>query len=213
MTMEKFGEFGIKHELSKRWTPWDWYKSRSVSKRITPGIADQVVLDLILLGKPALVGRLGGTEARFLGEYFKITRFKRLSKILFKLKPNWIKRSREINSNAGFYFENLSQISAFYDLYDSALLDTDVLGTWGTAFAWFESRYVDGIKSLIPVPMTAPWVEPYLTSSSAIAWSASLQGKKVLVVSPFTDSIINQHKIISKVFPDNSYPEFLLLTL
>jgi hypothetical protein len=210
---KRFGEFGIKHELSKRWTLWDWYKSRDVSKRITPEIADQVISDLILLGKPALVGRLGGTEARFLGEYFKITRFNRFSKILFRLKPNWHKRSREINSNAGFYFENLFQISAFYDLYDSALLDTDVLGTWGTAFAWFETRYIKDIKSLVPVPMTAPWVEPYLPSSSSVAWSASLHDKKVLIVSPFVESIINQHKRINKVFPDNTYPAFQLTTI
>ena len=145
--MKEFAPFGLKHEISKRWTIWDWYKSIRISKRISPDKADQAIFDLIVLGKPALVGRLGGTEARFLGEYFKIIKFKKLSKILFKIKPNWIRRSKEINTNAGFYFEDIVQVSDFYKIYNEALLNTDVLGAWGTAFAWIESHYVKNIKT------------------------------------------------------------------
>jgi hypothetical protein len=211
--MKRFGRFGLRHEISKRWTPWDWFKSTRVAKRITPERADQVISDLIELGKPALVGRLGGTEARFLGEYFKITKFNKFNRLLFKVKPNWIKRSREINTNAGFYFEDISQVTKFYSLYNEALLKTDVLGSWGTAFAWIESRYLRNIKSFIPVPMTAPWVDPYKPSTRNSPWSKSLNGKKVLVISPFTESIIKQHKIVDEIFPNHNYPKFVLTTI
>ena len=211
--MKNFGEFGLKHEIAKRWTPIDWLKSTHVEKRIHLDIADLEISKLIQIGEPALVGRLGGTEARFLGEFAKIHKHNVIQSILFKVKPNWIKRSKEINTNAGFYFENLEQVSEFYDLYDKALLDTDVLGAWGTAFAWIESRYLGNIKTLIPVPMTAPWVEPYSAKNSKIAWSNSLEGKKVLVISPFVESIAKQHKIISDVFPDYDYPNFTLRTI
>ena len=211
--MIHFGEFGLKHEIAKRWTLTDWLNSTHVEKRIRPEIADLEISKLIDLGEPALVGRLGGTEARFLGQFIKINRHKRIQSILFKIKPNWIKRAKEINTNAGFYFENLGQVSDFFKLYDKALLDTDVLGAWGTAFAWIESRYLKNIKTLIPVPMTAPWVEPYSPSNSKIAWSKSLNGKKVLVISPFTESIIKQHKIINDVFPNYDYPNFILKTI
>jgi hypothetical protein len=132
---------------------------------------------------------------------------------LSKTKPNWIKRAQEINTNAGFYFENLEQVSEFFELYDKALLDTDVLGAWGTAFAWIESRYLRNVKTLIPVPMTAPWVETYSPTTNEIPWSNSLNGKRVLVISPFVESIEKQHKIIKKVFPDVYYPEFILTTI
>jgi hypothetical protein len=211
--IEKFAPFGLKHEISKRWTPWDWYQSICISKRISSDVADKVIFELIALGKPALVGRLGGTEARFLGEYLKIARLKKLSRILFKLKPNWLKRAREINTNAGFYFEDISQVSDFYKIYNEALLDTDILGAWGTAFAWVESRYVKIIKTFIPVPMTAPWIDPYNSSTRYIPWSSALTGKKLLVISPFTETIIKQHKIIDKVFPNNNYPKFSLVTI
>jgi hypothetical protein len=211
--MKYFGEFGLKHEIAKKWTLIDWLKSTQVEKRIRPEIADLEISKLIELGEPALIGRLGGTEARFLGEFTKIHKHNKTQSILFKVKPNWIKRAQEINTNAGFYFENLDQVSKFFELYDKALLDTDVLGAWGTAFAWIESRYLTTIKTLIPVPMTAPWVEPYSTSESEVAWSNSLEGKKVLVISPFTESIVKQHKIIKNVFPDNDYPSFILKTI
>ena len=211
--IEKFAPFGLKHEISKRWTPWDWYKSICISRRISSDGADKVIFNLITLGNPALVGRLGGTEARFLGEYYKIIKFKKFSKILFKIKPNWIKRSIEINTNAGFYFENISQVSNFYKIYNDALLNTDVLGAWGTAFAWIESRYIKCIKCFIPIPMTSPWVDPSKGSNTDIPWSKALNGKKVLVISPFAESIIKQHEIIKKVFPNNTYPEFVLLTI
>jgi hypothetical protein len=166
-----------------------------------------------MLGQPALVGRLGGTESRFLGEYLKVTKLKYISGIQFRIKRNWIKRSKEINTNAGFYFEDVSQVENFYNLYDEALLNTDVLGAWGTAFAWIESGYSDGINSLIPVPMTAPWVDAYEPASQNIPWSNSLNGKKVLVISPFAESIEKQHKVIKKVFPNVYYPEFVLSTI
>jgi hypothetical protein len=211
--MSAFGQFGIRHEIAKRWTPFDLFKSNQVKKKIDQLGADLEISRVINLGKPALIGRLGGTEARFLGEYLKISRIKYLQKFLSKTKPNWIKRSREITTNAGFYFKNLDQVSDFFNLYDEALLDTDVMGAWGTAFAWIEANYVNSINKLIPVPMTAPWVDPYLVNGAEKPWADALAGKTVLVISPFADSISKQHKIISKVFPDHFYPQFILKTI
>jgi hypothetical protein len=211
--MNNFGKFGIKHEIAKRWTPLDWYFSQRVSKMIDPFNADTLMTKLIIENKPSLIGRLGGTEARFLGEYYKISKHKLIQDFLFKSKPNWIKRSKEINSNAGFYFQTMRDVQSFYDLYDKALEDTDLLGAWGTAFAWIESNYVDSIGKFIPVPMTAPWIESYNPNQETKPWSDSLDGRTVLVVSPFAQSISEQHKRIEMVFPKHSYPNFKLLTI
>jgi hypothetical protein len=136
-----------------------------------------------------------------------------LKSVLFKTKPNWIKRSEQINKYSGFYFEDLSQVSNFFDAYDKALLATDILGAGGTAFAWIESRYLENIKKIISVGMTAPWVEAYYPSISEIPWANSLNDKRVLVISPFTESIVKQHEIIDKVFPNSNYPKFVLTTI
>ena len=148
-----------------------------------------------------------------MGEFYKIDKFKKLKNLIFRFKRNWAKRSREINTNAGFYFKNREDIQKFYQLYHEALIDTDVLGCWGTAFAWIEYLYFRKIDKLIKVTMTAPWVESFSSESSQKPWSRALDGKRVLVVSPFVDTIIMQHININNVFPSTDYPKFTLLTI
>jgi hypothetical protein len=61
--------------------------------------------------------------------------------------------------------------------------------------------------------MTAPWVEVYSMSSSKEPWSKSLDGKTVLVISPFVETINIQHRNIHNVFPNIEYPKFILKTI
>ena len=63
----KIFPYGFKHEVAKRWPLLDWKKSIAVSRRIAPKNADSAIYNLVMKNEPALVGRLGGTEARFLG--------------------------------------------------------------------------------------------------------------------------------------------------
>jgi hypothetical protein len=208
----KFMPYGFKHEVAKRRPIYDWYKSRKVAQLINPSIADKEIMNLIQQGKPSLVGRLGGTEARFLVEFQKISSIPYLSELIFKVKPNWIKRSKEINTNAGFYFQNTGEAAAFSSLYMEALAATDILGAWGTAFSSIESNFVDIVPRFIPVGMTAPWVYPYSDDPNLLPWAKALEGKKVLVVSPFAKSIQGQFERINKVFEEKNCHNFQLLT-
>jgi hypothetical protein len=209
----RFFPYGIKHEVAKRWPLWDWYRSDQVARKINPAIADISIFNLILKNKPALVGRLGGTESRFLGEFKKITSLPYFRSFVFKVKPNWRKRSKEINTNAGFYFENMEEANEFYSLYKNALSDTDILGAWGTAFSYIESDFVSRIPEIIPVGMTAPWVQPYSEDLRVTPWARALDGKKVLVISPFSESIEKQFANIINVFPNYKFHNFELKTL
>ena len=209
----KLMPYGFKHEVAKRWPIYDWYKSRKVAQLINPSTADTEIMKLIQRGKPALVGRLGGTEARFLGEFQKISSIPFLSQIFFRVKPNWIKRSREVNTNAGFYFQKISEVKTFSELYMEALSDTDILGAWGTAFSSIESKFVNRIPHLVPVAMTAPWIQPHLAETNSIPWAAALEKKKVLIISPFINSIEKQFINIKEIFPESNFHNFHLVTL
>ena len=207
--------FGIRHEMAKRYTPADWLKSLKVKKAINIKQSDEFISSLISRSKPGLVGRLGGTEGRFLGEYLKL---KRLEKIRIsrtfaaKFSPRWKRRRAEVFLQAGFYSGNWQEVEEFSSEYLEALELTDVLGAWGVAFTW-----VEGVKlntkstQVIPVGFTAPWVEAYVTEQKP--WALALEGKKVLVVSGFADSILSQHQRILKVFENVEYPSFELQVL
>lgn len=211
--ISKIFPYGIKHEIAKRWPLWDWYRSDKVARKINPEIADTSIFNLIIRNQPALVGRLGGTESRFLGEFKKISSLRYFNIFIFRVKPNWKKRSKEINTNAGFYFENIDEAKEFYSIYMNALSDTDILGAWGTAFSYIESDFVEKILEMIPVGMTAPWIQPYAKNLNSAPWVKALEGKKVLVISPFSESIQKQFANIKKVFPEYNFHNFKLITL
>ena len=211
--INKLFPYGFKHEFAKRWPLWDWKKSIHVARRIGTENADQAIYDLIIENRPALVGRLGGTESRFLGEYKKISSFPFLNEAIFKIKPNWHKRSKEINNNAGFYFKSISEAGEFYDLYQKCFSNTDILGAWGTAFSHIEFDFVDKISHVIPVGWTAPWVKSYHENPNSVPWVSALEHKKVLVISPFADSIQKQFLKIKEVFPSYNLHNFQLITL
>jgi len=208
--IEKYIPFGLRHEISKRWTPLDWLKSKPVSNLINVENSDFVISNFLASETCGLIGRLGGTEARFLGQYYKIKRFGMIENVLFKYKPNWRKRRYEMSNNAGYYFSSFDDLSMFVRLYDQALKETDILGAWGTAFSWIESQYINKSKPIIPVDSTTPWVESYSRFSESIPWSRNLEGKKILVISPFSESILAQHKRIKSVFQNIKYPDYNL---
>ena len=211
----RFAPFGLRHEIAKRYTPLDWAKSTRVKKLIDKENADEIISHLIESGEPGLVGRLGGTEARFIGEYLKLKKLQRfwiplwLSAIF---SPRWKKRKEEVFIQAGFYHESWEDVEKFSSEYLEALKTTDVLGAWGVAFTWPETIGLNPAKTrVIPVGFTAPWVETY--SGIALPWSRSLEDKRVLVVSGFTTSIESQHKVIGRVFEDAIFPNFELTTV
>lgn len=212
--------FGIRHEIAKRYTPLDWWKSRKVSKRIEAGSADWKISQVLIDNNPALIGRLGGTEARFLGEYEKLKRWQRIGipiKLVSRFSLQWQRRKNEIFTNAGFYSNSWEEIERFAKLYADALTDTDVLGAWGVAFSWVEGKFLDfNSTKLIPVGHTAPWVINYVGTTDDFAnppWSSNLEGKRVLVISAFANSITKQHSRINQVFPTIKYPDFHLQTI
>ena len=101
--------------------------------------ADQFISQLIEMNEAGLVGRLGGTEARFIGEYLKLKRLQRFGiplRLSASLSPRWKKRKLEVFAQAGFYFENWADVEQFCSEYLHALEITDILGAWGVAFTW-----------------------------------------------------------------------------
>jgi hypothetical protein len=215
--IRELAPYGIRHEFAKRYTPMDWYKSRKVSRSIDAVNADLFIGNLIENGLSGLVGRLGGTEARFLGEYSKLKSLSRFGvplSVSSKISRRWKKRKVEIFNNAGFYSDSWLEIDRFYAEYVAALTNTDILGAWGVAFTWVESLALKSKEiEVIPVGYTAPWVERYVESETAEPWSQALDGKKVLVVSGFADSIKAQHVKYPNIYKGIKYPKFDLLTV
>ena len=207
--------FGVKHEISKRYTILDWVINRKIRNKIDLINADILIMNYLNSKSSFLVSRLGGTEAKFIGQFLK----KNPDSSLIKRPPimstsikRWNKINREIQNNAGFFYTNPNDAANFVKLYLEALQNTDILGAWGTAFSWPEVLALKNLDlKVININYTAPWVEPYIVNNKEDAvdpWSFALKDKKILVISPFSKSIELQHERIHKVFPTINYPKF-----
>lgn len=192
--------------------------SKKINKLIGMENADQIIAQIIDQGAPALVGRLGGTEGRFIGEYLKMKRYEKFGipiKYSSQLNYRWKKRKKEVQLNAGFSASSWSEVDSFVEIYNKSLVNTDVLGAWGTAFAWAESLAFTGSNNPIVVPIghTAPWVDPTNPAMSYQPWSTHLDGKNVLVIAGFAESIKKQHSMLPQIFPSDTCPNFKLRTI
>jgi hypothetical protein len=210
---------GFRHEISAHFPLSDWQRNKGIRQTIDLFSADELISLAIKKADPCLIGRLGGTEARFMSafikqfpDYFKEKYFYKS----WKSRASLEKRKQEAQLNSGFFYSSNLEAQKFVQKYIEALNDTDILGGWGFAFTWPESFALKNSKlAVINKEFTAPWVEKYTYRFEAPTnpWSHSLDKKKVLVISPFSKTILKQHKIIKKVFPTVYYPDFTIQTI
>jgi hypothetical protein len=137
-------------------------------------VANRAMTELLLQGDPCLVGRIGHTEGRIVGEcLFRHGKFGRMTK-------------KEAHQYSGIFPVTSELLSQFGAVYEASIAEVDLLGFWQTTFQarLLAERYAD--IPLAPLPA----LEPYLHDSP---WSAALEGRRVLVVHPFADSIARQY--------------------
>jgi len=173
---------------------------------------DDIITEAIESGEPKLIGRLGGTEARVLGCYLDVFKGKSLwdpFSTIFSL-ITFSKRVEQLRELSGVYPSNLKVIKRFVSEQAQALAAIDVLGCWGATFTWVEkyalgSRHVQCVSHHLIAPSINSFVD---SEAGSKPWSFALEGKKVLVISGFSQSFKTQHERIDKVFPDTFYPKF-----
>ena len=155
-----------------------------------------MISGIIAKGKPAMVSRLGFSEARLLLNYHEIlsskmaqfSPFKKIQCVAREYRSDWDENiCLDICNSSGFFPNHKEKISEFCKLYIGCMSDCDVAGYFkeipGESFLWEKAN-----PNQILVPVTS--LEPYLFESP---WSTSLKGKRVLVVHPFAESIAKQY--------------------
>ena len=153
------------------------------------------LIKVISSDNPFMISRLGSLEARFLYNFLVNEKYTRKLNFISHVSPYFKYNYRllfSMQNNAGFFPLNNSNINLFCKRYINDLKNVDILGCWNG----YESK-ISSLLSLkyIPVPLRS--IEPFYSKNS---WVAALNNKKILVINPFTKSIINQHKKFDKIF-------------
>ncbi|MGR3766036.1 GT-D fold domain-containing protein [Rossellomorea sp. NS-SX7] len=144
--------------------------------------------------KPFMASRLGSVELSYIYSYYK----KGTATNKVKL---------QMNTNAGFFPPSDNYLTKFAELYFRDVNDINLLGVWyneGENVIFNKYNNIGNITELRNL-------EPYF---SEVPWSASLKGKRVLVIHPFVNTINKQFQNHKQLFMNkNVLPEFHLKTI
>ncbi|RYU93724.1 hypothetical protein [Emticicia agri] len=159
--------------------------------------ASQLIKYELMEDKPTMIARFGSTE-------IKAILYPRLPSPIRSIVRERIFRNMEVLS--GFFPSNDSNIYRFSELMIEDMQELDILGSWRA-----EEKFLkDFINKSIKVELKA--LEPYFSNEP---WSAVLEGKKVLVINPFSETIKKQYNEKRKLLFSNKFvlPEFHLDTI
>lgn len=160
-----------------------------------------VISNLILSGKPIMVGRFGSQEARATAWALGV------AKGYDKAIPLYVQKRMAVGP--GFFPADDEHIRRFGLLMAKSAADLDALAYWDS----FMQQWL--LKEVCAEGITISYLEnlePYRNQGNP--WTAALSGKRVLVVDPFAKSIEAQYSRKEQLFANrNLLPDFELQTL
>ncbi len=197
------------------WLDWNLrYSEKHI--QITGQSASDIIKEWISRNKPLMVSRFWSSELNFLLNYHLIQK-SLLGNIWNVMQgfPYFLKMGANITKNlqlfSWFFFQNndintqKDEIKKFYDLYLNDLKEIDILWSWLN----YEHIFYPIIGEHIRVGLND--LPPWHHSSP---WSSSLEGKRVLIIHPFVESIKKQYEKRKFLFSDkNILPDFQLITI
>lgn len=156
-----------------------------------------ILSDLIKSGKPFFAGRIGMTEHACMLKYE------------FGIKYHIEENHNQMCMWSGFFPNKAEEFQKFVDLQRSSLSNIDVYALLGSdGEEYFIKKYGSHNLNVVIYESFLPWI-----TTKTQPWTKALEGKKVLVVHPFSDTIKSQYSKRSKLFEGTQIlPEFNLQT-
>lgn len=203
------------YRLSKKVTPFLKQKNRfteTLNRNNKSEEANEILKNIILKNEPFMCARFGSTESRAILNFQlkkkQITDFNAsLKHIRGKMNIYWKEHPKFLNNLtelSGFFPKDENLLEIFVNLYISDIKNLDLLGVWNE---YEEFLQVPEDTKLCKIRELEPWFynKP---------WTAALEGKKVLVIHPFEETIKNQYQKKEKLYKnENILPNFELKTI
>lgn len=172
--------------------------------------ANELIYRTLIDSKPCMIARFGSTELLCLTNYIGVKnpgKFKNFKRFVQSQSPPWWWEDsaiRQIQQWSGFFPGSIDKVEQFCELMLNDIPQVDILGSWLNDESYFHEELGD-VKRIVLEDM-----EPFFSTNP---WTRALEGKKVLVVHPFAETIEKQHLKRQVLFEDNLLPEFELKTI
>lgn len=148
----------------------------------------QTIYEMLLSSNPCMIARFGSVELQSVIDYLNPPTLKNAFRFIKGDVPSWgyaPSTMRTMHINAGFFPATKNMLDRFGKLMTECMPVVDLLGSWRSE----ESMVMQYMPQTIRVPLYA--LEPYYFDNP---WTPALEGKKILVVHPFEDTIRKQHE-------------------
>lgn len=172
--------------------------------------SNTLIYNALLDNKPLMIARLGSTELACLLNYIgvhKPEKYKSVKGYITGKMPEWWWNKAIINQMqnwSGFFPPQIPSIERFCEMTIKDMQSVDILGSWLKQEDFFKEELYSSKKVMLED------LEPFFVENP---WTKALEGKKVLVVHPFADTIAYQYKKRSLLFENEILPEFDLKTI
>ncbi|UMB54360.1 hypothetical protein MKD41_02500 [Lutibacter sp. A64] len=174
-----------------------------------PEQAFSAIYNNLLSKEPCMIARLGSTELTCLLNYLSIKENKEnyIKYIKGTCEAFWWNKNimQQMQNWSGFFPADQEHISQFCELMLEDLAEVDILGSW-----LYAEKNVDLYRSKESLNMHLMLLEPFWAE---IPWTKALEGKKVVVVHPFSETIEVQYKKRTLLFEKEVLPAFELRTV
>lgn len=165
-----------------------YHYQRIKTSLVEPSATQQMIRELLLSDKPCMIARFGSVELQAVVDYLNPPTLKNAFRFVKGVIPAWgyaPSTMRTMHINAGFFPASKAMLDQFGKLMMDCAPVVDMLGSWRPE----ESIVMPYMPNAVCVPLYA--LEPYYFDNP---WTTALEGKKVLVVHPFEDTIRKQHE-------------------
>lgn len=165
------------------------YKLLQPTPNRDPAFVNKTIYDLLCSDKPCLIGRFGSNEIESTvftrnRMYYKydLLNYAQGKSDIWWYPENTIKR---MYYNAGFFSPTIEQLDKFGEEMMKAMPLLDVLGSWCKEESFFSDKLSKAI--LVDLELLNPlW-------GNDKPWTLALEGKRVLIVHPFANTIKAQY--------------------
>lgn len=177
---------------------------------VDPSETQDLIFDKLLAGQPCMIARFGSVELQAIVDFLNPPTIKNAVRFVKNKIPSWgyaPSTRRAMCINAGFFPSTPKMLDRFGQLMLDCMPWVDILGSWRQE----EAVVMPYLPNVVRAPLYA--LEPYYFDNP---WTPALEGKRVLVVHPFEDTILKQHEAIryEHLFADKRLtPNYELQTL
>lgn len=185
----------------------DGFHVRPEEISISPEEASNIIYSLLVSDKPCMISRFGSTELSTIVGFLEIEKQKHSAIKYIKGEcPAWWNKTilcNKIKDYSGFFPADEKLVEKFVEDVLEDIQQIDVLGSW-LKMETFLGKKLEHVQKVFLKDL-----EPFWVSNP---WTSALKGKKILVVHPFADQILQQYHNKREFLFNNklTLPEFEL---